>query len=228
SLTIPTKVKVQTYDGKKSWNTYLRQFEAVVRNWREEDKVTPLMTALRGEALESELTNALERRYGDSHLQHVYQAQLRSRRQKFEESLQQYEADISRNGYLSNGTYPTVPAETISEALAHALEIEAVKDASRVATNSYQDQDKKTKKTDGNLIDSLSEVTELLQQFQNEQDFGSSTTNVGRKQILCWTCGAEGHVRRWYPQSDSLLRAPGPSTSRVRVKLESIHDRIKM
>ncbi|KAJ8921197.1 hypothetical protein NQ315_013669 [Exocentrus adspersus] len=69
----------------------LRQFEAVVRNWREEDKATSLIAALRDEALEVLQTileaSALERRYGDAHLQHVYQAQLRSRRQRFEETL---------------------------------------------------------------------------------------------------------------------------------------------
>ncbi|KAJ8910946.1 hypothetical protein NQ315_014952 [Exocentrus adspersus] len=175
-LTTPSKVKVPTYDGKASWNTYLRQFEAVVRNWREEDKATSLIAALRGEALEvlrtitetspnyATLTSALERRYGDAHLQHVYQAQLRSRRQRFEETLQQYEADISR---LVNLAYPTAPAEvieqlsvsnfieglrdpeigqlvrlarpkTISEALAQVLEIEAAKEASRFAINPYQ------------------------------------------------------------------------------------------
>ncbi|KAJ8910603.1 hypothetical protein NQ315_003973 [Exocentrus adspersus] len=169
TVTTPSKVKVPTYDGKASWNTYLRQFEAAVRNWREEDKATSLIAALRGEALEvfrtipeasstyATLTSALERRYGDAHLQHVYQAQLRSRRQRFEEILQQYEADISR---MVNLAYPTAPAEvieqlsvssfieglrdreigqlvrlarhkTISEALAQALEIEAAKQASR-------------------------------------------------------------------------------------------------
>ncbi|KAJ8912664.1 hypothetical protein NQ315_008992 [Exocentrus adspersus] len=149
--------------------------------------------ALRGEALEvlrtitetspnyATLTNALERRYGDAHLQHVYQAQLRSRRQRFEETLQQYEADISR---MVNLAYPTAPAEvieqlsvsnfieglrdpeigqlvrlarpkTISEALAQALEIEAAKEASRFAINPYQGRDKKMNTTDGNLIDLL-------------------------------------------------------------------------
>ncbi|KAJ8912214.1 hypothetical protein NQ315_009038 [Exocentrus adspersus] len=153
TLTTPSKVK----------------FEAVVRNWREEDKATSLIAALRGEALEvlrtiteaspnyATLTSALERRYGDAHLQHVYQAQLRSRRQRFEETLQQYEADISR---MVNLAYPTAPAEvieqlsvssfieglrdpeigqlvtlarhkTISEALAQAPEIEAAKQAFR-------------------------------------------------------------------------------------------------
>ncbi|KAJ8923891.1 hypothetical protein NQ315_006667 [Exocentrus adspersus] len=152
----------------------VRQYEAVVHNWREEDKATSLIAALRGEALELlrtipeassnyvTLISALERRYRDAHLQHVYQAQLRSRRRRFEETLQQYEADISR---IVNLACPTVPAEvikqlsvssfieglidpeighlvrlarhrTISEALAHALEIEAVKEASRVVSGS--------------------------------------------------------------------------------------------
>ncbi|KAJ8912584.1 hypothetical protein NQ315_005747 [Exocentrus adspersus] len=251
TVTTPSKVKVPTYDGKVSWNTYLRQFEAVVRNWREEDKATSLIAALRGEALEvlrtitktspnyATLTSALERRYGDAHLQHVYQAQLRSRRQRFEETLQQYEADISR---MVNLAYPTAPAEvieqfsvssfieglrdpeigqlvrltrhkTISEALAQALEIEAAKEASRFASNPYQGRDKKRKTTDGNLIDLL---LELLQQFKDGQNIGRCTPNGGRKPIRCWTCGAEGHVRRQCPQTDSLLKAPGPSTSQVR------------
>ncbi|KAJ8915928.1 hypothetical protein NQ315_016603 [Exocentrus adspersus] len=251
TVTTPSKVKVPTYDGKVSWNTYLRQFEAVARNWREEDKATSLIAALRGEALEvlrtipeassnyATLTSALERRYGDAHLQHVYQAQLRSRRQRFEETLQQYEGDISR---MVNLAYPTAPAEvieqlsvssfieglrdpeigqlvrlarpkTISEALAQALEIEAAKEASRFAINPYQGRDKKMKTTDGNLIDLL---LELLQQFKNGQNLGRCTPNGGRKPIRCWKCGAEGHVRRQCPQTDSLLKAPGPSTSQVR------------
>ncbi|KAJ8912775.1 hypothetical protein NQ315_002532 [Exocentrus adspersus] len=188
----------------------------------------------------SMLTSALERRYGDAHLQHViYQAQLRSRRQRFEETLQQYEADVSR---MVNLAYPTAPdgvieqlsvssfieglrdheigqlvrlsrQKAISEALAHALEIEAVKEASRVAINPYKRRDKKTKITDGNLIDSL---LELLQQFKKGQDLGSFTPNGERKPICCWQCGAEGHVRRRCLQNDSLQIAPGPSTSQVR------------
>ncbi|KAJ8914386.1 hypothetical protein NQ315_017476 [Exocentrus adspersus] len=185
------------------------------------------------------LTSALERRYGDAHLQHVYQAQLRSRRQRFEETHQQYETDISR---MVNLAYPTSPAKvieqlsvssfieglrdpeigqlvrlarhkTISEALALALEIEAAKEASRFASNPYQGRDKKMKTTDGNLIDLL---LELLQPFKNGQNLGRCTPNGGRKPIRCWTCVAEGHVRRRCPQTDSLLKAPGPSTSQVR------------
>ncbi|KAJ8913252.1 hypothetical protein NQ315_012870 [Exocentrus adspersus] len=103
--------------------------------------------------------------------------------------------------------------KTISEALAHALEIEAVKEAFRVAINPLQRRDKKMKITDGNLIDSL---LELFQQFKKGQDLGSFTPNGERKPICCWTCDAEGHVRRRCPQNDSLQKALGPSTSQFR------------
>ncbi|KAJ8915307.1 hypothetical protein NQ315_014815 [Exocentrus adspersus] len=209
-----------------SWNTYIRQFEAVVRNWREENKATSLIAALRGEALEvlrtipeasptyATLTSALERRYGDAHLQHVYQAQLRIRRQRFEDTLQQYEADISR---MVNLAYPTAPAEvieqlslvrlarhkTISEALAQALEIEAVKQASRgtskirqVKTYQYQDRERKVQRPSKNLVDSIKDVLEKFTDGQNSED---STMNR-RRPIRCWTCGVEGHLQSRCPQ----------------------------
>ncbi|KAJ8914138.1 hypothetical protein NQ315_016216 [Exocentrus adspersus] len=241
TVTTPSKVKVPTYDGKVSWNTYLRQFEAVVRNWREEDKATSLIAALRGEALEvlrtipeaslnyAVLTSALERRYGDAHLQHVYQAQLRSRRQRFEETLQQYEADISR---MVNLAYPTAPAEvieqlsvssfieglrdpeigqlvrlarhkTISEALAQALEIEAAKQASRGTSKIRQvktyQYQDRERKVQRSSKNLVDSIKDVLEKFTEGQNSEDSTTNR-RRPIRCWTCGVEGHVRSRCPQ----------------------------
>ncbi|KAJ8914074.1 hypothetical protein NQ315_014268 [Exocentrus adspersus] len=226
TLTTPSKVKVPTYDGKASWNTYLRQFEAVVRNWREEDKATSLIAALGGEALEvlrtitetspnyATLTSALERRYGDAHLQH------RPSNLAYPTAPAEVIEQLSVSNFIEGLRDPEIGQlvrlarpKTISEALAQALEIEAAKEASRFAINPYQGRDKKMKTTDGNLIDLL---LELLQQFKNGQNLGRCTPNGGRKPIRCWTCGAEGHVRRQCPQTDSLLKAPCPSTSQVR------------
>ncbi|KAJ8913378.1 hypothetical protein NQ315_008770 [Exocentrus adspersus] len=241
TLTTPSKVKVPTYDGKASWNTYLRQFEAVVRNWREEDKATSLIAALRGEALEvlrtiteaspnyATLTSALERRYGDAHLQHVYQAQLRSRRQRFEETLQQYEADISR---MVNLAYPTAPAEvieqlsvssfieglrdpeigqlvrlarhkTISEAMAQALEIEAAKQASRGTSKIRKvktyQYQDRERKVQRPSKNLVDSIKDVLEKFTDGQNSEDSTTNR-RRPIRCWTCGVEGLVRSRCPQ----------------------------
>ncbi|KAJ8911711.1 hypothetical protein NQ315_013173 [Exocentrus adspersus] len=189
---------------------------------KEEDKATSLITALRGEALEvlqtipeaspnyATLTSALERRPSNN-TKPIYQEWLTWPIQRapaevidFIEGLR--DPEIGQLVMLSRH-------KTISKALAHALEIEAVEEASRVAINPYQHRDKKTKITDGNLIDSL---LELWQQFKKRQDLGSFTLNGERKPICCWTCGAEGHVIRRCPQNGSLQKAPGPSTSQVR------------
>ncbi|KAJ8912645.1 hypothetical protein NQ315_015157 [Exocentrus adspersus] len=173
-VTTPSKVKLFEVKHWKHWKLVV-----VENNTRSPNYAT--------------LTSALEKRYGDAHLQHVYQVQLRNKKQRFEKTLQQYEADISRMvEWFINLAYPTAPAEvieqlsvssfieglrdpefgqlvrlarhkTISEALVHALEIEAVKEVSRVAINTYQRRDKQTRITDGNMIESL---LELLQQFK--------------------------------------------------------------
>ncbi|KAJ8980943.1 hypothetical protein NQ317_000266 [Molorchus minor] len=122
-----------------------------------------LKLSLRGDALEilqtlnedqhknyEDLVLQLEMRFGEKHLQQVYQAQLKGRNQRMNESLQQYEADIARLVYLA---YPTASRDFIeqlavqdcetqqalrlarckklNEVLAHALEFEADKQASR-------------------------------------------------------------------------------------------------
>ncbi|KAJ8914068.1 hypothetical protein NQ315_017589 [Exocentrus adspersus] len=209
TVTTPSKVK----------------FEAVVRNWREEDKATSLIAALRGEALEvlrtitetipnyATLTSALERRCGYAHLQHVYQAQLRSRRQRFEETLQQYEADISR---MVNLTYPTAPAEvveqlsvssfieglrdpeigqlvrlarhkTISEALAQALQVK---------TYQYQDRERKMQSSSKNLVDSMKDVLEKFTDGQNSKDSTTNKTSFIRRRIFGFGTDGSSPIRR--------------------------------
>ncbi|KAJ8916808.1 hypothetical protein NQ315_005815 [Exocentrus adspersus] len=183
---VQEEMKANQEEMKQKLEDKLQEMKTTI-----EDKV--LRTIPEGSQDYKAVTSALEKRYGDAHLQHVYKAQLRNRKQQFEETLQQYETDVSR---MVNLAYPTAPAEvleqlpTISEALAQALEIEAAKEASRFASNPYQSRDKKMKTTDGNLIDLL---LELLQQFKNGQNLGRCTPNGGRKPIRCWTCGAEGH-----------------------------------
>ncbi|KAJ8936846.1 hypothetical protein NQ318_000583 [Aromia moschata] len=103
------------------------------------------------------IVGALEIRYGHKYLRQVYQSQIKSRQQRSNESLQEYEADIERLIHLA---YPQAPKEfleqigiqtfidglvdtemqqalglgrhaTISDALIAALEFKAAKEASR-------------------------------------------------------------------------------------------------
>ncbi|XP_050514891.1 uncharacterized protein LOC126890087 [Diabrotica virgifera virgifera] len=77
--------------------------------WSEKDKAVNLVIALRGEALDvlqtiaveetnyfEQLMKRLNMRYGHEHLEYVYQARLKNRRQKKDEALQEYELDIAR------------------------------------------------------------------------------------------------------------------------------------
>ena len=54
------------------------------------------------------LKKALELRYGDKHLREVYYAQLRTRRQRSGESLQEFEASIDS---LIRLAYPEAPED---------------------------------------------------------------------------------------------------------------------
>ncbi|KAJ8935812.1 hypothetical protein NQ318_023366 [Aromia moschata] len=120
-------LKPPTYDGQSSWSMYRRQFEAAAKanGWTSQEMATSLVISLRGQALEilqsipEELQNdydriigALEIRYGHKYLPQVYQSQIKSRQQRSNESLQEYEADIERLIHLA---YPQAPKEFLEQ-----------------------------------------------------------------------------------------------------------------
>ncbi|UYV64922.1 K02A2.6-like [Cordylochernes scorpioides] len=122
-----------TFDGQTSLEGFRRQFEAVTLNngWGETEKVTNLIVALRGPALDllqavpradlqsyAMLMGELELRYGEQHLRQVYQAQLKLRRQKVGESLQGFEADVKRLCHLA---YPGAPIDFLDQLAAQTF-----------------------------------------------------------------------------------------------------------
>ncbi|KAJ8945976.1 hypothetical protein NQ318_017092 [Aromia moschata] len=178
-------LKPPTYDGQSSWSMYRRQFEAAAKanGWTSQEMATSLVISLRGQALEilqsipeeqqndyDRIIGALEIRYGHKYLRQVYQSQIKSRQQRSNESLQEYEADIERLIHLA---YPQAPKEfleqigiqtfidglvdtemqqalrlgrhtTICDALIAALEFKAAKEASR----SYKSRELERRKQD--------------------------------------------------------------------------------
>lgn len=225
------KVKPPTFDGKVPWSTYYKQFEAAAtaNGWTDKQKTVSLVVALRGDALNilqtvpgnqqnnyGLLVSRLEMRYGDAHLQQVYHAQVKSRIQNNEESLQEFEADIAR---LVRLAYPTAPdsfleqltvqtfvdglrdgetqqslrlarPRTADDALAHALEFEAAKQASRghgrirtVAEESEGSQDR---------------LEELVLRMLWKEDRRRSRPEAWGPR--CWNCGERGHMRRRCPK----------------------------
>ncbi|KAJ8942552.1 hypothetical protein NQ318_021954 [Aromia moschata] len=120
-------LKPPTYDGQSSWSMYRRQFEAAAKanGWTSQEMATSLVISLRGQALEilqsipeeqqndyDRIIGALEIRYGHKYIRQVYQSQIKSRQQRSNESLQEYEADIERLIHLA---YPQAPKEFLEQ-----------------------------------------------------------------------------------------------------------------
>ncbi|KAJ8940395.1 hypothetical protein NQ318_009826 [Aromia moschata] len=195
-------LKPPTYEGQSSWSMYRRQFEAAAKanGWTSQEMATSLVISLRGQALEilqsipeeqqndyDRIVGALEMRYGHKYLRQVYQSQIKSRQQRTNESLQEYEADIERLVHLA---YPQAPKEfleqigiqtfidglldtemqqalrlgrhtTISDALIAALEFKAAKEASR----SYKTRVRQVKFDE---CQSLKETIKVAMQRENQ------------------------------------------------------------
>ncbi|GBN08850.1 hypothetical protein AVEN_267226-1 [Araneus ventricosus] len=107
------KVKSLTFDGQMSWIVFETQFDVDVvssaKGWNNRVKAIQLVASLRGSEAEvlqgipsdklTDLTtikNALESRFGDSHLTLFYRTELKTRRQKPGERLQVLAADVER------------------------------------------------------------------------------------------------------------------------------------
>ncbi|CAG5020161.1 unnamed protein product [Parnassius apollo] len=116
------------------------------------DRDLTVVEALGKEVTYKQLLEALEAIYGDAHLEHVFRAQLRDRVQRSNENLQQWDLEVEK---LVRKAYQSVPAliegnlvqtfidgirdlevraavrighhETLKDALARALEVEAVR-----------------------------------------------------------------------------------------------------
>ncbi|XP_030037814.2 stress response protein NST1 [Manduca sexta] len=157
--------KVPPFDGTSSWSAYKMQFEAVMQanGWSKDQAKTALTLGLREQALTilealskdvtyDQLVEALESRYGDSHLEHVFRAQLKDRVQRSSENIQQWALEVEKlvrkayqsspglvNGILVQAFVDGIRDlevraavrlghhETLKDALAHALEVEAVR-----------------------------------------------------------------------------------------------------
>lgn len=156
-----------------------------------------------------ELVSRLEMRFGEKHLIEMYRSELRNRAQKEKESLQEYEADIVR---LVKIAYPTAPDDiyeslavdkfldgirdvetkqavklarprTINDALAQALEFEAIRKSSRgFARVRVIDADANSEEKPTLKIEEI--VEQVLKALESR-----------KRQPRCWNCGKIGHIR---------------------------------
>ncbi|GBL95449.1 hypothetical protein AVEN_154837-1 [Araneus ventricosus] len=128
-----------TFDGQTSWTVFKTQFDVVssTNGWTDFVKASQLVASTCGSAAEvlqgiptdklTDLTtieNALESRFGDSHLTQFYRTELKTRRQKPGESLQVLAADVER---LMSLAYAECPQD-VRESLAAQYFVDANRD----------------------------------------------------------------------------------------------------
>lgn len=215
-------IKTPEFDGKSSWPNYLKQFEAAAKahNWTLTEKATALTVSLRGEAIDilqtlkedeqenyDQLVKRLDMRYGNAHLEQVYQTQLRNRYQSSKEKLQEFEADVARLVRLAHPTAPDSVLEclatqtfiygvrdseiqqalrlarpkTLGDALSYALDHEAAKQASR---NQSQ-----VRNIDAERNENTEDLDERVRRIVSD-------VFAGKKKLRCWNCGELGHPQR--------------------------------
>ncbi|KAI5715603.1 hypothetical protein M8J77_019158 [Diaphorina citri] len=234
----PNKFEPPVYDGQTAWQIFKRQFEAVCacNMWSASEKTTALMLALRGPAADliqtlsldspvtyDELVRALERRFGDEHMQPVYRIQLRNRMQKSGESLQELHTDIERLAYLSySRSNPELlnvmvydafvnaiadpelqlavrlaGKKTTTEALAYALTFEAAKQASRTALPvrrvTFSDEAAHHSTSDRRNEKDENHCWHCHTRGHSRRD--CKKRNYPAYSLKCWTCGARGHIQ---------------------------------
>ncbi|KAJ8705925.1 hypothetical protein PYW07_010702 [Mythimna separata] len=167
------------------------------------------------------LMEGLDTRYGDKHLEHVFRAQLRERTQRSNESLQQWGVEVERlvrRAYMSmtpemvevnlvqafidglrdtevRATVRLGHHQTLKSAMAHALEVEAVR------------QDSRTHR--------VREVVVSPSVQPRHREVASSAKS--RYIPTCYGCGEKGHIR-----TDCPKRKRGSVDSGTQVNEESL------
>ncbi|GBO28006.1 hypothetical protein AVEN_129844-1 [Araneus ventricosus] len=228
-------VKSLTFDGQTSWTVFKTQFDVVssANGWNNRVKVSQLVASLRGSAAEvlqgipsDKLTdlmaieNALEARFGDSHLTQFYRTELKTRRQKPGESLQVLAADVERLMSLAYAECPQdvrdslaaqyfvdairdedtqhatrlMDAKDLKSALAYSMKYEAAKTVSKTSRNvrSIEVEDGTGKEKDEKFDCLLKTLEKLL----NSHVAGKKNTPRRNPNVTCWKCNKKGHVQR--------------------------------
>ncbi|GBM78130.1 hypothetical protein AVEN_17054-1 [Araneus ventricosus] len=231
--TRPT-IKSLTFDGQTSWTIFKTQFDVVssTNGWTDFVKASQLVALLRGSAAEvlqgipadklSDLTTiekALESRFGDSHLTQFYRTELKTRRQKPGESLQELAADVER---LMSLAYAECPLD-VRESLAAQYFVDAIRDedtqhstrlmdakdlksylaysmkyeaARTVSKTSRHVRSMGTEDHTSRERDKFEFFFNRLKKLLNSSISGRKNTPRRSPNVTCWKCSKKGHVQR--------------------------------
>ncbi|GBL98740.1 hypothetical protein AVEN_202186-1 [Araneus ventricosus] len=240
-------VKSLTFDGQTSWTVFKTQFDVVssANGWNNRVKASQLVASLRGSAAEvlqgipsDKLTdlmtieNALEARFGDSHLTQFYRTELKTKRQKPGESLQVLAADVERLMSLAYAECPQdvrdslaaqyfvdairdedtqhatrlMDAKDLKSALAYSMKCETSKIASKVSMHArtIRIEDNAGKRKD----EKFESLLGALEKFLEILAAGKKSAPRRNPNVTCWICYKKGHVQRECPSDNASRRNP--------------------
>ncbi|XP_069964609.1 uncharacterized protein [Bactrocera oleae] len=225
--TASAKAKPPSFDGTVPFHVFKLQFKntASSNNWNSGDKVAALFVALKGSAAETlhtipncqassyeMLMGALERWYGSELKKQIVQMELRNRRQKTNESLQEFATEIERlthlayahksMEYIEDTNIQTFvnrirdnttrfaalacPKLTFAKTVSYALTQET---ASLLCNQTF-----KAHKVE---IEEQTWVNQLLEKIDNMQKALEKSTEEHQKNdgvLKCFNCGKSGHA----------------------------------
>ncbi|GBM04420.1 hypothetical protein AVEN_179863-1 [Araneus ventricosus] len=211
------------------------QFDVVssTNGWTDFVKASQLVASLRGSAAEvlqgipadklTDLTTiekALEYRFGDSHLTQFYRTELKTRRQKPGESLQELAADVERLMSLAYAECPLdvreslaaqyfvdairdedtqhstrlMDAKDLKSSLAYSMKYEAARTVSKTSRHvrSIETEDHMSRERDDKFEFFFNRLKKLL----NSSVAGKKNTPRRNSNVTCWKCNKKGHVQR--------------------------------
>ncbi|GBN61398.1 hypothetical protein AVEN_173805-1 [Araneus ventricosus] len=246
-------VKPLTFDGQTSWTVFKTQFDVVssTNGWTDFVKASQLVASLRGSAAEvlqgisadklTDLTTiekALEFRFGESHLTQFYRTELKTRRQKPGESLQELAADVKRLMSLAYTECPLdvreslaaqyfvdairdedtqhstrlMDAKDLISSLAYSMKYEAARTVSKTSRHvrSMEMEDHTSREKDDKFEFFFNRLEKLL----NSSVSGRKNTPRQNPNVTCWKCSKKGYVQREFQtitsnqENSSLNRAP--------------------
>jgi hypothetical protein len=250
-------IKPEDYDGTTEWSEYYMYFEQMseLYGWDDGTKAMILGVCLKGEArlvLASmdvfkrhsyfAVVTALEQSFSPQGKVHLYQAELKARRRKPEESMSNLGRDIAK---LVRLAYPTAdiatreviginsfldalpgPASemklhvikgrprTLQEAVAHATEVDAV-----IEAESRRNQ---RKRGEVRVVTEADEKMQKLEQLCKELEANLASANEEkdrrerrRREMECFYCKEKGHMKRSCPKWIRDGRPQGNGTGRL-------------
>ncbi|GBM01979.1 hypothetical protein AVEN_269578-1 [Araneus ventricosus] len=229
---IRPNIKSLTFDGQTSWTVFKTQFDVVssTNGWTDFVKASQLVASLRGSAAEvlqgipavklTDLTTiekALESRFGDSHLTKFYRTELKTRRQKPGESLQELAAVVERLMSLAYAECPLdvrgslaaqyfvdairdedtqhstrlMDAKDLKSSLAYSMKYEAARTVfQHVRSMGTEDH------TSRERNDKFEFFFNRLEKLLNSSVSGRKNTPWRNPNVTCWKCNKKGHVQR--------------------------------